>query len=110
MAKLVILNLDGDLTTGFRVSLEIKFESEPAYLKIGGELPPARELLNCLAKWQQQYYQLEHHYRIKPKKIIYNGSINSKKQLAYHAISLQQQLQSWLASPGFIPIDRKLRE
>ena len=25
MAKLVILNLDGDLATGFRVSLEIKF-------------------------------------------------------------------------------------
>ena len=110
MAKLVILNLDGDLTTGFRVSLEIKFESEPAYLRVGGELPPAPELLNCLAKWQQQYYQLEHHYRIKPKKIIYNSPINSKKQLVHYAISLEQQLQSWLESSGFTPIDRKLRE
>ncbi len=110
MAKLVILNLDGDLATGLRVSLEIKFESEPAYLRVGGELPPAPELLNCLAKWQQQYYQLEHHYRIKPKKIIYNSPINSKQQLAHNAISLQQQLQSWLESPGFTPLDRKLRE
>jgi CHASE2 domain-containing sensor protein len=110
MAKLVILNLNGDLTTGFRVSLEIKLEPESVYLRISGELPAAPELLNCLAKWQQQYYQLEHHYRIKPKKIIYNASINSQQQLAHQAISLQQQLQNWLESPSFQEIDRKLRE
>ncbi len=110
MAKLVILNLDGDLVTGFKVSLEIKLEREPVYLRLSGELPAAPELLNCLAKWQQQYYQLEHHYRIKPKKIIYNGSINSQPQLVHHAISLQQQLQNWLESPSFQKIDRKLRE
>ncbi|MGF1541498.1 MAG: CHASE2 domain-containing protein [Pleurocapsa sp.] len=110
MAKLVILNLDGDLITGFRVSLEIKLEREPVYLRVSGELPAAPELLNCLAKWQQQYYQLEHHYRIKPKKIIYNSSINSQQELVHYAISLQQQLQNWLKSPGFLEIDRKLRE
>ena len=110
MAKLVILNLDGSLTTGFRVSLELKLESESPYLKIASRLPSNPELSACLAKWQQQYYQLEYHYRIKPKKIIYNGSIDSRKQLAYYALSLQQQLQSWLESPDFKSIDRKLRE
>ena len=95
MAKLVILNLDGSLTTGFRVSLEIKLEFESPYLKVAGRLPSNLELSACLAKWQQQYYQLEYHYRIKPKKIIYNGSIDSRKQLAHYGLSLQQQLQSW---------------
>ncbi|MDB9315420.1 CHASE2 domain-containing protein [Spirulina sp. CS-785/01] len=116
MTKRVLLELDGNLTTGVRVTLEIYSSPQSNSLKIKGSLPPNPELEQCLHyHWQENYRTLGAPYRwtwrIKPKKVIHKGSINQKiKVCQQSAKRLCEQLEEWLDCETFRPIDRRLRE
>ena len=110
MSKLVILKLDGDLETGFAISLEIGLEGESTYRGFSGRLPAVPKLRQYLNQWQQEYHFLGGDRRIKPQKIIYNGTLNPRKQLNKSTYNLEQEFHKWLASPDFIEVDKKLRE
>jgi len=110
MTKLVVLKFSGSLESGFLVNSEIGQEGKSVDRGCMGKLPPAKELNYYLASWQQHYKQLGNNLRIKPQKIIYNGSNNPVRQPVESAEKLQQLLHQWLNSHSFSPIDKHLRE
>ena len=110
MTKLVLLKFNGSFESGFQIGLEIGQEGHSADRGLVGYLPSALELKRSLVQWQQQYSQLGNYNRIKPQKIIYDGSILPQKQLAAAAKNLQLQFQQWLNSPDFYAVDKHLRE
>ena len=110
MSKLVVLNFDGSIDSGFTVNLTIGQEGKSVDLGRMGTLPSATELSRCLTDWQQQYNQLGINHRIKPQQIIYNGVGLPHLRLNESAHRLRQVLAQWLNSPSFRPIDKRLRE
>ena len=108
---LVSLKLDGDLEQqGFRVTLEIGPEGERAHIEETGFLPPAPELVTCLDRWQRQYRALGAPKRIKPKAIIYEGSVTQLESCRQAANQLRDRLTDWLEFESFAAVDRCLRE
>ena len=107
---LVSLKLDGDLEQGFQVTLEIGPEGERAHVEETGFLPPAPELVACLDRWQRQYRSLGAPKRIKPKAIIYDGSVTQLESCRQAANQLRDRLTDWLKSESFATVDRCLRE
>ena len=108
MTKLVILKFNGNFQTGFQVSLDIGQEGKPVDRGFAGILPPAPELIAALTLWQQKYSRLGSNNRIKPKQVIFDGSIDPQKQLVAAAKKLQDLLQNWLNSPSFYEVDNHL--
>ena len=114
MKKLVDLRLDGDTESGFRVILTIREEdnfTNPA-MEITGYLPPSPELVEELQNhWQVKYRNLGAPYRIKPKKITYDGSVNKSIQECKESEQkLRSHLKKWLNYESFLPINNRLRE
>jgi CHASE2 domain-containing sensor protein len=112
MNKLVVLKIDGELEQGFRVTLEIGEENARSDVETYGSLPTLPDLANSLVQWQEKYQSLaNNNSRIKPKEMIYGGSINRRinecKQLEQQ---VSQHLQSWLLSQEFRSINNTLRE
>jgi CHASE2 domain-containing sensor protein len=111
VSKLVVLKLDGDLEQqGFRVTLEIGLEGDRPYTEMAGSLPPEPELATYLTQWQKQYRSLGMPTRIKPKEIIYEGSIKRFEKCRQIANRLRDRLNLWLESEAFRPLDKRLRE
>lgn len=109
--KLVMLKLEGDLEqTGFQATLEIGPDGERPAVEVLGALPPNPDLLKALDAWQQSYHSLKSSKRIKPKEIIYLGSIHPVETCQQSAKALRQCLQHWMASDSFRCIDQTLRE
>ena len=109
--KLVVLKLDGDVErSGFQVTLEIGLENERPQTEIIGWLPPAPELVIYLEQWQKQYRNLGGITRIRPREIIYEGSVNQFEACRQAAKQLRDRLLSWLDSESFRGIDKRLRE
>ena len=110
MAKLVVLKFNGNFKSGFQVNLEIGQERRSVDRGFAGSLPPAPELSQALAVWQQKYAQLAKNSRIKPQQIIYDGSVDPQRQLAAAAKKLQHEFEQWLNSSSFHAVDKHLRE
>lgn len=112
MGKLAIVRFDGDFdTVGFRVTLEIGPEGDRPSTEIPGRLPPAPELKTLLEQWETKYRNIDAARGIKPKQIIYNGSINQRiEECRAAANRLSEGFQEWLEAKAFRPIDRTLRE
>ncbi|MEQ8973012.1 MAG: CHASE2 domain-containing protein [Coleofasciculus sp. C1-SOL-03] len=111
--KLVILKLDGDFQShGFRVTLAIGQDESPPDIELKGLLNAAPELADRIqSHWQHKYRCISAPYRIKPKKIIYDGSISQRlRDCQDSANELRDRLQAWLDGEGFRPLDRRLRE
>jgi WD40 repeat protein len=109
VSKLVVLRLDGNLQhQGFRVTLTIGEEGNSPVIEVTGNLPPAPELVAKLQyHWLQQYRSLGAPYRIKPRRIIYEGSL---KECQKSAVVLRDRLTDWLNYEHFRLIDQRLRE
>ncbi len=58
MTKLVVLKLDGDLSQGVRVTLEISSEGERPSIEVNGFLPAAPEMTQVYDQWKDGYYRL----------------------------------------------------
>jgi CHASE2 domain-containing sensor protein len=111
IAKLVTLKFDGDLQRqGFRVTLEIGKDGDRPDLELSSTLPPNPDLLQQLQRWQQHYRSLEGAIRIKPKAIVYQGSINLVEACQQTALELGDRLQQWLTADSFRVLDLRLRE
>ncbi|MBE9101113.1 CHASE2 domain-containing protein [Vacuolonema iberomarrocanum] len=111
IAKLVTLKFDGDFQHhGFRVTLEVGPDGDRPDLELSAMLPPAPELLQRLHRWQQHYRSLDGATRIKPKAIVYKGSIHLVEACQQTATELGQCLQRWLSSDSFRVVDQRLRE
>ncbi|WP_199332455.1 pentapeptide repeat-containing protein [Anabaena catenula] len=112
--KLVILKLgQGDLSTGFPVTLQISLEGESPYFEFTGQLPPASELALAYHQWQTAYRQsLQGILRIKfPETQVTNIS---KRELFREcdklADALKKQVNLWLNSELFRPVKEQLLE
>lgn len=112
MKKFVGLKLEGDLLlSGCRVTLEMGREGEPRQIERVGRLPQCPDLCLALQQWQESYDQLDGNSRLEPGKIVYDGSISDRlEQCLQAAENLSQQFQTWLRSPSFQDLDRRLRE
>ncbi|OKH30839.1 adenylate cyclase [[Phormidium ambiguum] IAM M-71] len=112
MAKLVVLKLDGDLEyQGLRVTLEIGCENARPEIELMANLPKSPELISLLDCWQNKYRQIGVTYRIKPKKITYDGSINKRiEECRNSAKELRDVFSSWLNCSELNEINKRLRE
>ncbi len=109
--QLVTLILDGNLEhQGFRVTAEVGAEGDRPAAVVTGTLPTDPVLQQQLQAWQQCYRQLDTPTRIRPKEIVYVGSIQRVAACQQAAQKLQQQFNQWLSAAAFRPIDRRLRE
>jgi CHASE2 domain-containing sensor protein len=109
--KLVSLKFNGDLDTqGFQVTLEIGLAGQRPDLEVTGFLPPDSELSWQLKQWQSSYRNLKLLTRIKPKKILYQGSIHQTETCQHRSLDLRDRFLQWLRSDSFQTIDRQLRE
>ena len=107
MTKLVVLKLDGDLSQGVRVTLEISSEGERAEIEVNGFLPAALELIQVVDKWQDGYHRLGTATRITDKEIIINGGEITPQKCLENAKQVRSHLNQWLGSSGFRPIWNK---
>jgi uncharacterized protein YjbI with pentapeptide repeats/ABC-type antimicrobial peptide transport system permease subunit len=112
--KLVILKLgQGDLTTGFPVTLQISIEGDRPYFESHGYLPPASELTLVYNQWQTVYrHSLQGSLRIKfPETQVTNIS---QRELFTEcdkcADNLQHHVNLWLNSELFRPVKEQLLE
>ena len=112
MAKLVVIKLEGDFhRQGFGVTLEIGTEGDRPSIELPGKLPPAPDLPIRLQQWEAKYRTLDTLRGLKPKQIIYNGSIGQRVQDCRDAAKiLSDCFQDWMSSPEFLPLDKTLRE
>ncbi|MBD2055788.1 CHASE2 domain-containing protein [Oculatella sp. FACHB-28] len=111
IAKLVTFKFDGDFQRqGFRVTLEIGTDGDLPDLELSGALPPSPELVQQLHRWQQHYHSLEGATRIKPKAIVYQGSIHLVEACRQAGVELGDRLQQWLTADSFRVLDLRLRE
>jgi CHASE2 domain-containing sensor protein len=118
--KRAILRCDGSLELGFRSILEIGDLTESTsgehhhyavVTEVIGALPPALDLLELLAQWQQHYLGSLGAARIILETIgVQTGTLAEIEQCRNLALKLQQALTRWLASPEFRAIEQRLRE
>jgi hypothetical protein len=128
MQKLVVLNLDGDLDKGVRVTLEIGEEKARPTTEIRGDLPPQPELIAQYKDWQSTYRSLGRSlciepikvtrgvyrrlgtsFRIKPIKVTLGGSRTDRHENCKKlGESLSHQLNSCLDAELFRPIKETL--
>jgi CHASE2 domain-containing sensor protein len=112
MDKLVVLELEGELTiAGFRATLEIRTEQQQL-LKVKGQLPAAPDVVMQIQRhWYQNYRSLGLSSRIKGQKIIHKGSLNRRiAECRQSAEELRDCFRAWLNSESFQSVDRRLRE
>ncbi|NEO83317.1 MAG: CHASE2 domain-containing protein [Spirulina sp. SIO3F2] len=125
MTKLVVLEFDGSLDIGFRVTLALGEEGQTARLRRKGNLPAAPELLSQLEHhWQESYRPLGAPYsrfwqgdeagldfRIKPKRVLSHSPLKEQIETCHRsAQKLETALNDWLSSDSFREIDRTLRQ
>lgn len=112
MAKLVVIKLEGDFhRQGFGVTLEIGTEGDRPSIEIPGKLPPAPDLPIRLQQWEAKYRQIDTLRGLKPKQIIYNGSLEQRVQECRDSAKiLSECFQEWIESKDFLVIDKTLRE
>ncbi|MCW6035701.1 CHASE2 domain-containing protein [Spirulina subsalsa FACHB-351] len=127
MEKVVILELDGSLETGCRVTLEISSLGIPSLLKRKGNLPPNLPLVEALQQhWLERYRPLgapyrrsqdapeiweEILFRIKPKQIVQQALIEQRiAECQESGQQLCDLFNQWLDSPDFRLLDKTLRQ
>ncbi|MCC5620979.1 pentapeptide repeat-containing protein, partial [Nostoc sp. CHAB 5715] len=112
--KLVILKLgQGNLSTGFPVTLQISLEGDRPYFESHGQLPPASNLIFLYNQWQSAYRQsLQGSLRIKfPETQVTNISQRELfKECNKLAENLKAHINLWLNSELFRPIKEQLLE
>jgi len=115
MQKLVVLKLDGSLSEGVRVTLEIGTEGDVydglrlrATTEVQGYLPPKPEIITHYKLWQTTYRSLEN-FRITPVSISVGSALsehlNNCRKLSD---KLSEQMNSWLNCELFRLLKEKL--
>ncbi|WP_413160030.1 CHASE2 domain-containing protein [Capilliphycus salinus ALCB114379] len=112
MSKSVILKLEGDLTQGFRVTLEVRSSEGQTLFEKQASLPENPDLAEHLqSHWTEKYRSLAAPYRLKPQAIIRQRSIPERVQDCQNsAKQLRDLISQWLDADSFRLIDKRLRE
>ncbi|MEH2247822.1 CHASE2 domain-containing protein [Nostoc sp.] len=108
MQKLVVLNLDGDLNQGVKVTLEIGAEGDRASIEVQGYLTPKPEIIADYKLWRTTYRSLAN-FRLTPVSINVGSSLNEHLNNCRKLNNkLSQQMNSWLNCNSFRPLKEKL--
>ncbi|MEL7359500.1 MAG: CHASE2 domain-containing protein [Cyanobacteria bacterium J06560_6] len=109
--KKVILNLGtGTLAKGCETVIgEILEEGQPYPVRFTAQLPPAPELGRLQQQWQQLYYQRNQDQVFRIHLLDTEGFRYSESDFGKTSQALAQQLNRWLTSEAFRPIDQMLR-
>lgn len=108
MRKLVVLKLDGDLSLGVKVVLEISEENQRPFTETNASLPPNQNIVTAIEEWRETSGSLWKYTRVKAKKITIDGSISKRRQDCSKCVSiLKEELNNWLCSESFRPIREK---
>ncbi|MCL6754104.1 CHASE2 domain-containing protein [Nostoc sp. CCCryo 231-06] len=108
MQKLVVLKLDGDLSQGVKVTLEIGAEGDRASIEVQGYLTPKPEIIADYELWRITYRSLSN-FRLTPVNIIIGSSLNEHlKKCRKLNEKLSEQMNSWLNCNSFRPLKEKL--
>lgn len=108
MQKLVVLNLDGDLSQGVKVTLEIGAEGDRASIEVQGYLTPKPEIIADYELWRTTYRSLAN-FRLTPVSINVGSSLNEHLNNCRKLNDkLSQQMNSWLNCNSFRPLKEKL--
>lgn len=111
MVKLVVLKLEGDIQDGLRAGMEIGLERDRPGVEVRGRLPQNSQLIADLQDWENKYDRAaESPWRLKVKKIIYNGYVNWRQECRTAGQQLSQSFNEWLADDEFRSINLRLRE
>jgi hypothetical protein len=117
MAKLVTLDLEGDLHQGIAVTLEIRTDAvgelaATIQARIKGKLPAATGLLEQYQQWQSLYRSLSLLFRLgdRPNPITSGSRTNILTDCQKAAEQLSEQFNTWLAAESFRPIREQLLE
>ncbi|AFY47246.1 putative transmembrane sensor domain protein [Nostoc sp. PCC 7524] len=117
MSKLIILNLGkGNLKQGFPTVIAQLWQTDaPTPMQFTGGLPAAPQLEYLYRRWQQMYTALYAHLGWRTRNFA-NFEIDeedvthiSHQEFDNLSQELQHSLNSWLSSPLFLNIDRKVR-
>ncbi|MEG4318592.1 MULTISPECIES: pentapeptide repeat-containing protein [unclassified Microcoleus] len=107
--QVVVLNLDrGELQQGFAVSADIFCDGHRLPIQIKGNLPPQTEILERYKQWEEMYNIKNQNSRIKGKE----GQVTyfSIKKLTTLAEEVEAEVNNWLNSEPFYPIEQKLHD
>lgn len=108
MTKTVILELEGDFASGFRVTSEIDGTNS---FRIKATLPPDSQLAERIEEhWQEKYRNLEISYRIKLKRVRHIQPF--EKQVENCRVSANQlcdRFHRWLGEKSFQELEKQLR-
>jgi CHASE2 domain-containing sensor protein len=112
MGRVIVLKFEGDFDIrGFQVTLEIRSELNQIEVEERGQLAPNPALMDALQAWQEKYRNIGAPTRIKPKRILYDGSIQKRRaDCNKAAATLRDRFKDWLKSDSFRSIDLQLRE
>jgi CHASE2 domain-containing sensor protein len=115
MSKLVVINLgSGDLQSGCpNVTAQISQSVIYGYpTKCTGGLPPAPEIDQLYRHWQLLYREFYRERRAAPTRAITleSGGVTHFSEFEFNELSqrLKLELNAWLNSESFLPVDRKL--
>jgi CHASE2 domain-containing sensor protein len=110
MEKWVTLTLEGNIETqGCQAILEIGIEQHQPDCQVSIPIPPAPDLIQALKAWRHSYLNLRLLTRLKPKAILYAGSVNLDDcHRAAH--TLHDEFAAWLSSDALRSLDLRLRE
>ncbi|BAY37800.1 hypothetical protein NIES2111_21410 [Nostoc sp. NIES-2111] len=115
MSKQFVLNLGkGNLQQGFAsVIVQLWHMDTPTPVQFTGGLPPAPQLEHLYQRWQQMYTALYAHlgWRNLADFDIDEDDVTHISQEEFNNLcqELQHNFNTWLNSPLFVNIDRKLR-
>ncbi|MEM1392184.1 MAG: pentapeptide repeat-containing protein [Cyanobacteria bacterium P01_H01_bin.150] len=112
--KLVVIKLgDGDLNTGFSVTLQIGKEGEHPHFESNGRLPKAIELSESYSQWQSAYrrsFKTSLRLDIPDTQITNISSREFFGECYASAEILNTTLNNWLNSQTFRPLKEQLLE
>lgn len=108
MNKQAWLKLDGSLEEGFRVSIDVRDDSQIHPSEAEGKLPANPKLARCLKEWQQSYHQLPGAKRIVLDDVIVE-MINPREVCLQKRDALERCFKDWLSASSFRAIERQIR-
>jgi branched-chain amino acid transport system substrate-binding protein len=106
MVKRVLLDVaEGNLETGFRITLRIGESSKPYHLEQQGQFPPAPQLLTALRQWQQEYQGWGDSHRWRaievPPQVIQVSTLESLQQSEKDFLNV---FLKWVETPEFLKL------
>jgi len=108
MKKLVILQFDGDFSTGYKVTLEVGDDGERPDVRMRGDLPPALDVVRSIQEWRKIYVSKYGQSRIKVNAVKNINTVDYKQQCDEYSEQLLSLFNTWLESESFNSISNYL--